>query len=254
MNRTERKLKRERLLAFVGGLSNPSKMPTLSYSTPAYLCPLGSLLAEREGSTCSDCYALKGRYIMPNVMAAMERRAAAVRLALSDSKERWKWVDAMAWLMHDRLHRTEIALARNGKPGADDGRCFRWHDSGDVWSVEHLNMLNDVALACPSIRFWLPSREAGMVAKWHTTYLGGFAPNLNVRLSVPMVDEAPAGLLLTLAAEHANVSTSGVHTFGTTYLPPFEMARCVAPLTNGECRDCRACWVPEIKHISYRKH
>ena len=54
-------------------LSNVSKMPGYSISRSAWLCGVGSRLAEIEGSTCAKCYARKGMYHMPNVKKMIER-------------------------------------------------------------------------------------------------------------------------------------------------------------------------------------
>src|SRR5262245_62757253 len=66
-------------LEAIGGLSDPSKMPCLSYSTPADACHLGSLLRKLPGTTCHDCYAMKGCYIFKSTREAMARRLAIVR-------------------------------------------------------------------------------------------------------------------------------------------------------------------------------
>ena len=57
-----------------GGLSAPSKMPGPSFNLPAAACITGSKLVAVKGSTCSGCYALKGRYRFGNVQAALKRR------------------------------------------------------------------------------------------------------------------------------------------------------------------------------------
>ena len=49
--------------ALVGGLSKPSKMPGWSIGIPAKECKTGSKLRKVKGSTCYDCYALKGCYV-----------------------------------------------------------------------------------------------------------------------------------------------------------------------------------------------
>ena len=54
-------LKKEATL-ITGGLSKPSKMPGPSFNLPAVACITGSKLVKVAGSTCSGCYALKGRY------------------------------------------------------------------------------------------------------------------------------------------------------------------------------------------------
>ncbi|QDP54802.1 MAG: hypothetical protein Unbinned5784contig1000_45, partial [Prokaryotic dsDNA virus sp.] len=47
------------------------------------------MLRKIKGSTCSGCYALKGRYVFPNVAAALTRRLEAWR------SDRAQWVEAM---------------------------------------------------------------------------------------------------------------------------------------------------------------
>ena len=94
-----------------GGLSKPSKMPGPAYNLPAWHCQTGAKLRKIEGTPCFGCYAMKGRYRFSNVRAALERRL--------DSLDHPQWVTAM------------VALIK-GQP------WFRWHDSGDVQSHEHL--------------------------------------------------------------------------------------------------------------------
>ena len=117
-----------------GGLSKPSKMPGPAYNLPASQCITGAKLVNVPGSTCSGCYALKGNYIrFPAVQKAMERRAASL---VHDS-----WITAMVTLI--KKH-----------------RWFRWHDSGDLQSVQHLNNIFEVCKLTPDTRHWLPTREA----------------------------------------------------------------------------------------------
>ena len=101
----------------VGGLSAPSKMPCHGYSIPARRCITGSKLAKVPGSVCAGCYALKGRYLFGNVQSALERRFASL--------ENPEWVDAMV-----------IAITHFEKSG-----FFRWHDSGDIQSLIHLEKI-----------------------------------------------------------------------------------------------------------------
>ena len=60
--------------AITGGLSAPNKMPGPSINLPAVACITGAKLVKVKGSTCSGCYALKGRYRFQNVKDAMQRR------------------------------------------------------------------------------------------------------------------------------------------------------------------------------------
>jgi len=116
-----------------GGLSKPNKMPGPSINLPAAACITGAKLANVQGSTCSGCYALKGRYRFPNVKEAMHRRLAK----LHDPR----WIDAMVTLI-------------------DKQPVFRWHDSGDLQSIQHLKNIFEVCKRTPGTLHWLPTREA----------------------------------------------------------------------------------------------
>ena len=116
-----------------GGLSKPNKMPGPAYNLPARACQTGAKLVKVPGSTCSGCYALKGRYRFPNVKEAMDRRLAA----LQDPR----WVSGMITLI-------------KGRP------VFRWHDSGDIQSAQHLKNIFEICKATPDTKHWLPTREA----------------------------------------------------------------------------------------------
>jgi len=116
-----------------GGLSKPNKMPGPSINLPAVACITGSKLVKVAGSTCSGCYALKGRYRFQNVKDAMQRRLAK----LHDPR----WVEAMVVLI-------------------DQQPVFRWHDSGDIQSAKHLTNIFEVCKRTPATRHWLPTRES----------------------------------------------------------------------------------------------
>ena len=193
-------------LQIIGGLSKPSKMPGWSYGLPAKECKTGSRLRKIPGSTCYNCYALKGFYVFPVVKEAQYRRLQATKGP--------QWVEAMA-------------AAVNSKKST----WFRWHDSGDVQDLDHLNKIFEVCRLTPGKRHWLPTREA-----WIRDHAKRFPKNLIVRLSMPMVNQTPAG-------SWSNTST--VVTAG---------ASCPAPLQGGKCNDCRNCWNKKISNISYGKH
>jgi len=181
-------------------------MPGWSYGLPAKECKTGSKLRLVKGSTCYNCYALKGCYVFPVVKEAQYRRLQATKGP--------QWVQAMA-------------AAVNSKRSD----WFRWHDSGDVQDLDHLNKIFEVCELTPSKRHWLPTREA-----WIRDHAKRFPKNLIVRLSMPMVDQTPAG-------SWSNTST--VVTAG---------ASCPAPLQGGKCNDCRNCWNKKISNVSYGKH
>jgi hypothetical protein len=200
-------MKTDEALKIIGGsLSKPSKMPGWSIGLPAKECKTGSKLRKIEGSTCYDCYALKGCYVFKVVQDAQYRRLAAIKDP--------RWVEAMAHLINSK------------KPDV-----FRWHDSGDVQDLDHLNKIYEVCRLTPGKRHWLPTREA-----WIQKHLASKPENLIIRFSMPMVDQAPAG-----SFEHySTVVKSG--------------ANCPAPQQDNECRDCRNCWNSEIKNVSYGIH
>lgn len=202
-----------------GGLSNPSKMPCYSYNLPARECKTGAKLRKVAATTCKDCYALKGRYMFPSVQSALYRRL--------DTITQPEWVDSMV-----------ETISKREKSG-----YFRWHDSGDLQSLDHLRNINEVARQLPDVKFWLPTRELSI----YSEYLRHEDPhsNLAVRVSAFKVDfPAPQKL------SGKPVLSSTVHTHGNKP----EGHVCPAPKQGNMCGSCRACWNPSIKNVSYLKH
>ena len=191
----------------VGGLSKPSKMPGPAYNLPAYKCITGQKLAKVPGSVCHGCYALKGRYRFNNVKSAMERRLEA----LKDPG----WVDAMIQLI---------------KPHKE----FRWHDSGDLQSLEHLQNIFRVCRSTPGTKHWLPTREAQILKR---VKVNEVPRNLVIRFSSHMVDQGP----VSFWPWTSTVTTDGQHS-------------CPSSKQGNKCLDCRACWDRDIRNISYGKH
>jgi hypothetical protein len=190
----------------VGGLSKPSKMPGWAIGIPAKECKTGAKLRLIPNSVCEGCYALKGCYVFKVVQEAQYKRLEAIQHP--------DWVLAMATLINSK------------KPDV-----FRWHDSGDVQDVQHLEKIFEVCRLTPSKRHWMPTREA-----WIKDHMEAAPANLVVRFSSPMVDQGPV-------KSWANTST--VSTKSRT---------CPAPDNNNECGSCRACWDPLVKNIEYGKH
>ena len=147
----------------VGGLSKPSKMPGWSIGLPAKECKTGSKLRDVIGSTCYDCYALKGCYVFKVVQDAQYRRLEAIKSPL--------WVAAMTILINSKK-----------------SKYFRWHDSGDVQDEEHLLKIFAVCKLTPDIKHWMPTREA-----WVKHFLPECPDNLIIRFSMPMIDQPAAG-------------------------------------------------------------
>jgi len=120
-----------------------------------------------------------------------------------------------------------MALLINSKKS----KVFRWHDSGDVQDEAHLIKIFAVCKLTPETRHWLPTREA-----WIKHFLPLCPDNLVIRFSAPMVDQDAPG---------SWPNTSTVVTSGAT---------CPAPTQDNECKDCRACWDPEVKNVAYGQH
>jgi hypothetical protein len=187
-------------------------MPCHSFSISAFECITGSRLRKIAGSVCSKCYALKGRYVFPNVQAALNRRLGVLARALADNMFRLQYIGAMALL-----------IKRNP--------FFRWHDSGDLQSNAHFELICDIARATPDTMHWLPTKEAKFVQ-------GDIPANLIVRLSAPHIDQpAPA---------------SFAHT--STVVSDKSQATCRAFERQGKCGPCRACWDPAVKNVAYYQH
>jgi len=122
---------------------------------------------------------------------------------------------------------------------------FRWHDSGDLQSVDHLANICKVAELTPDVAHWLPTREYRIVSEYVES--GGTIPaNLNIRLSAHMIGGAVptfprlAGQV-TISTVSADDSYADAH-------------NCPARFQGNECGDCRACWSPDVAHVDYHLH
>ena len=145
-----------------GGLSQTTKMPERSFSTPAKHCKVGSKLREVEGSVCEKCYAMKGNYNYPNVMKAQQRRYERLNHPL--------WVKAMTMLIYIKVKKR-----------------FRWFDSGDLEGVQQLRNIIDVCNGTPNVQHWLVTKEKRTVRKFLDD--GGVIPdNLVIQMSGYMVN------------------------------------------------------------------
>jgi hypothetical protein len=197
--------------SIAGRLGKPSKLPGRAYGLSAALCNIGQKLAAIPGSVCHDCYAMRDNYTYPDVKKGHARRAAGLSSV--------SWRDAM------------VRLIRRS-----DDPHFRWHDSGDLQSFQHLLDIVWIAEQLPKFRFWLPTREKKLVIQYQTVF-GQFPQNLIVRLSAAMIDAPPPAY----AGNTSTVVTTTAYT-------------CPAPDQQGKCQDCRACWNPDVKNVAYLKH
>ena len=192
----------------VGGLTRTSKMPCPSYNITARGCLTGSKLVNIPGSVCHGCYALKNRYVMPVQAAAGERRLKAI--------EDPRWVQAM------------ITLIKGHK-------YFRWHDSGDIQSMQHLENIFRICRATPETKHWIPTREAQFLKRLK---LKQVPRNLVIRMSSHMVDQGPVTFW----------------PWTSTVVSDKTKKTCPAPEQENQCKDCRSCWDREVPTVAYGKH
>ena len=198
----------------IGGFTVTSKMPTISYSISAKDCITGSKLRLIKNTVCSDCYALKGNYIRyaKNIEPAMKRRLNSISSP--------NWVNAMIYIMN---HQKDVI--RTG--------LFRWHDSGDIQSFDHLDKIVQIAKATPTVKHWLPTKES----KFIRNYKGVIPSNLIIRLSGTFVNGK--------APKYKNTST---------VVSSKDQATCKSFQQNGQCLTCVQCWDSSIKNVSYLNH
>ena len=191
-----------------GGLTYTTKMPGPSYNTPASRCLTGAKLHNVKNSVCSSCYALKGNYKrFPKVEEALERRF--------QSLGHGSWVTAMATLIKDH-------------------KFFRWHDAGDIQSMQHLENIFEVCRLTPDTMHWMPTREARFLSLMDPDIVPS---NLIIRMSSHMIDQDPVKFW-----PWTSTVTSGHN------------ASCPAPKQGNQCGSCRACWSRDVKTVSYGKH
>jgi len=198
-------MKTSEAIKITGSMTRTSKMPGLSYSLPAWECQTGGKLSLVPGTPCFGCYAKKGNYIRyPAIKKAQYYRLAS--------------------LVHDSW---TMAMAHNSKKS----KWFRWHDSGDVQSVEHMQKILTVCRLTPGTKHWLPTQE---------------------RPYLPAPEEVPSNLIIRLSGSKINGprSTAWTHTSSVVT----KGATCPAPAQDGKCRECRKCWNKRIKNVSYGKH
>lgn len=202
----------------IGGLGLPSKMPGVAYGISAKRCATGGKLQDVPGSVCHKCYAMRNNYTYPSVMKAHEARWEA----LQDLET---WTGNMTTLL--RLLGTELH---------DEERYFRFFDSGDLQSIEHLDAIVRVAMGNPEWRFWLPTKEWGIVRKYRES--NDIPRNLTVRLSTLRTGMGPVGNDLPSSTVEWNDSPH----------------HCPARNQGNECGTCRACWDPKVTNVNYPLH
>ena len=200
-------MKVKEAIKITGSMTRTSKMPGLSYSLPAWACQTGAKLRKVPGTPCHGCYALKGNYIRYPAI----KKAQYYRL---DSLDHDSWIPAM------------VAQIKRQK-------WFRWHDAGDIQSVEHLRKIFEVCRLTPGTNHWLPTQERKLLQFLDPDII---PTNLIIRFSSHMINQQPVKWWPW---------TSTVSTTTKT---------CPASDQGNKCMDCRACWDRKVKNVTYPKH
>lgn len=218
-----------------------SKMPGYVFSTSAFYCQTGSNLWNTKNSACNGCYAMNGNYRYEKVVQGLTLNS--IGIAFYESlKDYSVWIIALSELIRRRCIIQEIKDKDGNVIAIEDNSWFRWHDSGDIQSVLHLEAINKIAILNPSVKFWIPTREGKYVKQFLKNNTK--ASNLTIRISAHMRNKK------------ASDFGTGLPTSTIDY--PEAKHRCVAPMQNGSCdgeiMNCRNCWDPTIDNVDYKAH
>ena len=152
---------------------------------------------------------------------------------------------AYVWPSVRKAHERRLSLINtsgwvdNMVSAINNADYFRWFDSGDLQSDEMLADIVRVAIATPETKHWLPTHEIFIVSRYLRKH-GKFPSNLIVRVSAAMVDGEPSKRFELTSTVHKLNKPIG--------------RECPSSKQGNKCADCRACWNPRIKNISYRYH
>ena len=234
-----------------GTLSKTSKMPCRSYGITAKACQTGEVMKQLNKQklnitcqhdvevalldgklipTCALCYCDdNGNYNYPSVKSALNRRLISITDPL--------WIEALVYMINNEQ-----------KKGYD---YFRWHDSGDIQSLQHLEQIVVACICTPFVRHWLPTLEAGSHIATFVQKYGSIdkISNLVVRASTPFINARP------MPNKNVGVRSSVViadeRTLRKEMVEFMNDNICPAKLGDGTCGDCRKCWDKDIDVISY---
>jgi len=234
-----------------GTLSKTSKMPCRSYGITAEACQTGSAMkilnkqklnitckhdievALIDGKlipTCALCYCDdKGNYKYPSVKSALNLRLQSIDYPL--------WTEALVYMINNEQ-----------KKGYD---YFRWHDSGDIQSLDHLEHIIVACICTPLVSHWLPTLEAGTHIAQFVQKYGSIDKirNLVVRASTPFINARP--MPNKNSGVRASVVIADDRTLRQEMVEFMNNNICPAKLGDGTCGTCRKCWDKDILVIGY---
>jgi hypothetical protein len=207
-----------------------SDMGCWSFSLPPGkegACPMA---VTGPNSICGGCYAMLGRYNMPNVLNAQWIRFMWIKSLLETDEGQREFELTMI----DSINRH----VKN--------RYFRFFDSGDIFCPQLADSLYNICNTLSHIQFWFPTRSYWAKSKRWQTALQNLA-------SLPNVALRPSALYYN---QEAPILDGYAH--GTTVVTSIDMdiaKLCPKTVNGGSCEsnNCRACW-DKTGAIAYLVH
>jgi hypothetical protein len=183
----------------------------------------------------------------------MKRRLRAVRDAENFPGPRERWIHGLADAINIQQENSNQYTLRTGKTPKLDGQFFRWHDSGDLQSLQHLLMIFEVCRLTPGVRHKLPTKEIATV-KLAALLERELPSNLTILLSESLIDRPNTNYEQDMAEKYERITLATVH---TKKAPPGYFPCPVGWVKDKKtCAGCRLCWTPyhDFLGVSFKEH
>ena len=197
-------------------ISKVGKLNSRSWSLEALeTCPASKGSDGELVPACKGCYAVGGNYRFQNVKDAR-----------SHNKRDWKRSEWVADMIEE----------------LDSDRYFRWFDSGDMYSLKLAEKMYEICKATPWTKHWIPTR------------MHKFKKFRDVIDRLNALDN----VVVRLSSDGVNGEIIQEAEYSSTIIPFIDSVTvatvCNAPLQDGKCKKCRACWHKDVKVIAYAGH
>tara|TARA_R110000803_G_C11843907_1_gene304953 strand:+ start:45 stop:698 length:654 start_codon:yes stop_codon:yes gene_type:complete len=197
-------------------ISKVGKLNSRSWSLEALeTCPASKGSDGELVPACKGCYAVGGNYRFQNVKDAR-----------SHNKRDWKRSEWVADMIEE----------------LDSDRYFRWFDSGDMYSLALAEKMYEICKATPWTKHWIPTR------------MHKFKKFRDVIDRLNDLDN----VVVRLSSDGVNGEIVQEAKYSSTIIPFINSVTvatvCNAPLQEGKCKKCRACWSKDVKVIAYAGH
>lgn len=224
-NKTQEYVEKLKSKGNLVNLSKTSKLGTYSWSLQALnTCPASIGTDGTLVDACKGCYATRGRYNYPRVKAPR---------AFND----WAW--------------KQDSFVDDFVKALEDVSYFRWFDSGDMYHIELARKILQIMDRTPDTKHWVPTRMHKF-SKFHNVLNAmNMLDNVVVRLSSDSIMGEIVDIPIKLDIE----TTSTIIPEG--FIQGFKSEGffvCNAPMQNGKCLDCRACYDKDVQTIAYIGH